>query len=243
MDSITDTSAFFISGQALFGAWPSQQQILQLSRWGVDLIVNLTLHNEKKTKPYTATCEVLHYPIPDREVPCNLAGFYACVVYVSRAVLENKKVYIHCKGGHGRACLLVACVLCFIHKITPEEAFVATSKFHSARLVHSSKPKKDSYWKTRGFPQTQEQRMCVKNAFQRYTIPEHSPFFTPNIWLSGAFDDYLLHSGLGSISGANGKELEEYRNALYFKKLPLLLRDAAVHGDVGDCEDQSHRRS
>lgn len=215
MDSVTDTSAFFINGQALFGAYPSQQQIQQLKQWGVDLIVNLTSHNEKKIKPYTTDCEVLHYPIPDREVPTFPVSFYACVVYVSRAVFENKKIYIHCKGGHGRASLLVSCLLCFVYKTTPEEAFTSTSKYHASRLVHSSKPKKDNYWKARGFPQTPEQRAFVKNTFQQYTIPEHSPFYTHGTWLSGEYDSYLLQTGLGSISGKNGKELEEYRNSLF----------------------------
>lgn len=223
MESVTDTSAFFISGQALFGAYPSQQQIQQLTQWGVELIVNLTSNNEKKIKPYVSDCEVLHYPIPDREVPKFLVSFYACVVAVSKAIFEHKKIYIHCKGGHGRASLFVSCVLCFVYKITPEEAFDLTSKYHASRRVHSSRPKKDSYWKTKGFPQTQEQRMCVKTAFQQYLIPEHSPFYTYGVWFSGAYDTYLLQTGLGSITGTNGKALEEYRNNIFFQQLPLIL--------------------
>jgi hypothetical protein len=217
MESITDTSAFFINGQALFGAYPSQQQIQQLTLWGVELIVNLTSKNEKKIKPYTTDCEVVYYPIPDRDVPPFPVSFYACVVAVSKAIIENKKVYVHCKGGHGRASLFVACILCFVYKITPEESFVLTSKYHASRLVHSSRPKKDSYWKARGFPQTQEQRMFVRSTFQQHNIPQHSPFHVHGSWLSGAYDNYLLQSGLGPILGQNGKDLEEYRNTLFLQ--------------------------
>jgi len=43
--------------------------------------------------------------------------------------LENNKLYIHCRGGHGRAGLVVACLLCSIYDYPPEKSIELTSKY------------------------------------------------------------------------------------------------------------------
>jgi len=225
MSFITETSAFFIENKALFGAFPTQLQISQLEEWGVELIVNLTSNNEKKIKPYFTKCKVIQYSIPDREVPNNLITFYSLVLFLSEIIKNNKKIYIHCKGGHGRSSLLVCVLICFIYKIPPKLAFKYTSKFHASRLIHSTNPKKNEYWKNKGFPQFKEQKIFVVETFQKYSIPIDSPFYIKNNWLSncGLYDNYLLKTGLGFIIGKNGEELEKYRNNLFLKKAAYLF--------------------
>ena len=49
---ITDTSSFFMNKTALFGAFPTQNQIETLELWGVDIIIDLTSHYEKKIKEF-----------------------------------------------------------------------------------------------------------------------------------------------------------------------------------------------
>lgn len=220
MSFITETSAFFIENKALFGAFPTQLQISQLEKWGVELIINLTSNNEKKIKPYFTTCKVIQYSIPDREVPTNLITFYALVLFLSEMIKNNKKIYIHCKGGHGRSSLVVCVLLCFIYKISPELAFKHTSKCHASRIIHSTNPKKNEYWKNKGFPQSNKQKIFVQETFQEYNIPLESPFQIKNIWLINCslYDTYLLNTGLGSIKGKYGTNLEKYRNDLYKQK-------------------------
>lgn len=226
---ITNTSSFFINDTALFGAFPTQKQIDMLELWGVDIIIDLTSHYEKKIKPYQTSCPVLRFVIPDRCVPENFLVFFGLVVWLAD-VINNKKIYIHCKGGHGRSSLLVCSLLCFINKISPEEAFDQTSKYHSERILHSVNPKRNEYWKTRGFPQNNIQKRFILDMFNSYNIPKHSPFVQENSWLSGEYDDFLMRTGLGSISGKNGAALEQYRNTLlkriaveYFNLIPPLL--------------------
>lgn len=216
---ITNTSSFFMKDTALFGAFPTQNQIETLEMWGVDIIIDLTSHYEKRINPYQTTRPVLQFTIPDRCVPENFLIFFGLVVWLSD-VIKNKKIYIHCKGGHGRSSLLVCALLCFIDKISPEDAFYQTSKYHSERVLHSINPKRNEYWKTKGFPQNNIQRQFILNMFKNYKIPEHSPFVQENSWVSGKYDDDLMKTGLGSIFGKNGIALEQYRNNL-LKRLTI----------------------
>jgi protein-tyrosine phosphatase len=214
MAFITETSAFFVANQCLFGAYPTQHQIQQLEDWGVDIVVNLTKNNEKKIKPYRTKAKVIQFVIPDRKIPENVREFCALVIHITREIKAGKKVYIHCKGGHGRSGMLVASILCYLHRITPKESFIRTSEYHATRPVHSTKPKKNEFWKTKGSPQTQEQRNFVRNIFQPYKISKDSPFVRKGEWTSGIYNTFLITTNLGPIEGVNGKELEMYRDSL-----------------------------
>jgi hypothetical protein len=220
---VTDTSSFFVNNQALFGAYPTQDQIKQLENWGVDLIVNLTSNDEKKIKPYFTNCKIIRYVIQDRGVPDDLKSFCSLVLFLSDMIKNKKKIYIHCKGGHGRASLLVCAILCFINKFSLEVGCLTTSTFHSFRIVHSSKPKKNEYWKKKGFPQFFEQKLFLKTIFQEYVIPDNSPFQIKNIWIDKTFDNYLLSTYLGSIEGNNSELLEEYRNNLFKNNIKQIV--------------------
>lgn len=211
MDFITETSAYFIKNQCLFGAYPNQDQIQQLEEWGVDLIVNLTSNNEKKIRFYQTSIPTIQFTIPDRKVPENILEFCALVIHIAHQIIDGKKIYIHCKGGHGRSGLVVSAILCYLYKITPKQSFIKTKAYHATRLIHSSKPKKNEFWKNRS-PQTMEQRKFVDELFQPYKISECSPFLKRGEWLSGEYDLFLINTNLGSIEGANGEELEMYRN-------------------------------
>lgn len=214
MAFITETSAYFVTNQCLFGAYPTQHQIQQLEDWGVDIVVNLTKTDEHKIRPYQTKAKVVQFSIPDRKVPENICMFCALVIYIEREIRHGKKIYIHCKGGHGRAGLLVASILCYHHKITPSESFIRTSAYHATRPVHSTKPKKNEFWKTKGSPQTQEQHAFVRSLFQPYKISKDSPFTKKGEWRSHTYDNFLINTNLGPIEGVNGKELEEYRDSL-----------------------------
>ncbi len=211
---ITETSAYFVNDQCLFGAFPTQHQIQQLEDWGVDIVVNLTHNNEKKIKPYKTRAKVIQFIIPDRSVPENVREFCALVIHLTREIRNCKKIYIHCKGGHGRSGLLVASILCYLHKINPNTSFIKTSEYHATRPVHSTKPRKNQFWKTKGSPQTTEQREFVRNIFQPYNISKDSPFVKHGEWLSGMYDSFLMNTNLGPIAGSNGKDLEDYRDSL-----------------------------
>lgn len=214
MAFITETSAYFVNNQCLFGAYPTQHQIQLLEEWGVDIVVNLTRNDEKKIRPYKTNVKVIQFIIPDQRVPANVREFCALVIHLTREINGGKKIYIHCKGGHGRSGLLVSSILCYLHRITPRNSFIMTSAYHATRPVHSSKPKKNEFWKNKGSTMTKEQSSFVMMIFQQYKISKDSPFTKKDEWLSGVYDAFLMNTYLGPMHGENGKNLEAYRDSL-----------------------------
>lgn len=170
MSSYKETSAVFIENQCVFGAFPTQNQVAELEEWGVDLFVDLTHHNERKITPYTTTKEIINFPIEDRNIPDNMTEFCALIVKLCDEIAAGKKLYIHCKAGHGRSGIVVASILCYKYNLTPEESFKKTKQYHSTRPVHARRPRMNEYWKSKGAPQTEHQKQFVRFIFQKHIV-------------------------------------------------------------------------
>lgn len=238
--SFREIAAFFIRDQCLFGAYPTQHQIHELEDWGVDLIVNLTSRHEKNIRTYSTSVKTINFIISDNKVPENILEFCALIIHISKKIDQNQKIYIHCKGGHGRSGVLVASILCYKLRILPDESIKLTTKYHSTRPIHARRPKMNEYWKSKGSPQTKEQKQFVVSIFQPYVVTKDSPFNQKGIWVRNqnihnctaigcAFrtapmgsrlpfhdyiDSFLIDTNLGPITGNNGDELEQYRDSL-----------------------------
>ena len=156
-------SSYFIPSKALFGSYPDEDAVKELEQNGVVLFVNLTTSSEKLydyTKNTDALC--LHYPIIDRKIPTDVISFSKFIISVVNHINQlkaNEKVYIHCKGGHGRAGVVVACLLCYIFKMDPTDALVLTTNYHSQRKIMRQ------HWRTIGSPQTIQQKNFVIKMF------------------------------------------------------------------------------
>lgn len=225
--SFREIAAFFIKDQCLFGAYPTQHQIHELEDWGVDLIVNLTSIHEKNIRPYSTSARTINFIISDNKAPENILEFCALIIYITKQIDQNQKIYIHCKGGHGRSGVLVASILCYKFRIIPHDAIKLTTEYHSTRPIHARRPRMNEYWKSKGSPQTKEQKLFVYLIFQPYVVTEDSPFNQKEIWIRNisnydhevsSFNDYidsfLLNTHLGPINGNNSRELEQYRDSL-----------------------------
>jgi len=212
--SYKETSAYFIPDQCLFGAYPTQNQIHELEEWGCNLLVDLTMPNEKRVRPYKTKVQVIKFVIPDQKSPINIREFCALIIHLANRIRNGSKMYIHCKAGHGRSGVLVSAILCYLYKITPEQSFQLTSKYHATRSVHARRPKMNEYWKSVGSPQTDEQRLFVKSLFQVYTVTPESPFNIENSWLNCMYHTFLMDTNLGPITGPNGYALQDYRDKL-----------------------------
>ena len=207
---ITETSSFFIPNQCLFGSYPTQEDLGKLENWGVDIIVNLTSYFEKKIKPYTTTVKVVYFTIPDRGIPLDVLKFCAFIVHLVNEINQNKKIYIHCKGGHGRAGLVVASLLCYKTKMPPSIALMQTSMYHSLRPVHSYNKKSNIYRKKKGSPQTLQQKQFVFELFKPFIVDTNL-----RCKIQKEYDTYIMNTYLRNIYNT---ELELYREKL-FKKL------------------------
>jgi hypothetical protein len=158
-----DTSSYFIKDKALFGSFPSESAVKELESHGVKYYVNLTYDNEDKITQYTTENQIITYQIQDRSIPEDLLSFTRLILHVSDIIKNLKlgeKIYIHCKGGHGRAGLVVACVICHLFKYTAYDSLQYTSKCHNDRLVMREK------WRKIGSPQTYVQKKFVHQLFR-----------------------------------------------------------------------------
>lgn len=159
---VTYTSSFFCEN-GLFGAWPTQAEVDELENWGVKVFVKLANEKEEIVTPYTTSSasEIITYPITDSSVPEDKEEFMSLVVSMCDRIEKGHKIYIHCKGGHGRAGILVSAILMYKDKVKPEEAIALTSKFHSQRQNMKEK------WRRIGSPQTGRQKYFVSTLFSK----------------------------------------------------------------------------
>lgn len=155
-----DRSSYFIKDKALFGSFPTQDAVLELENEGVRYFINLTYPDEKNITPYTTNYKCLSFPIKDRHYPENKREFAKFILQLSQIILslkKNEKIYIHCKGGHGRSGIVVAVILCQLFEFTPEQALDHTTNSHNNRLIMRDK------WRKIGSPQTYNQKNFVEN--------------------------------------------------------------------------------
>jgi ribA/ribD-fused uncharacterized protein len=155
--------SYFINDKALFGSFPTQEAVEELESNGVRHFVNLTYDYEKRITPYTTKYNYVNYPIPDHRIPVNLTEFAKFIVRVTgiiRNLKDEERLYLHCKGGHGRSGVVVASILCYMEGITPDEALHRTTKYHSNRNEMKEK------WRSIGSPQSKYQKIFVHKFFE-----------------------------------------------------------------------------
>lgn len=158
-----ETISEFIKNKAYFGGYPTQQQVEEYQKFGFRYFVNLTNDGEKRLTPYKTEYEYIQYPISDHRIPSDWQSFATLIIKLSniiRKLSNGKKMYIHCKGGHGRAGVVVACILCYLYKISPVESISKTTKYHNRRKGIRDK------WKKMGSPQTRSQKHFVTKFFE-----------------------------------------------------------------------------
>lgn len=205
-DDINEFAAYFIEYKAIFGSYPTESRLDILKRKGISLIVDLTKECEKNCVQYSTDIDIIRFPIADRSIPHDKIAFCKLIVTICDKLDDGVKVYVHCKGGHGRSGMVVAAILCYRYGINPKDAFALTTKYHSKRK--NVKP----YWVHVGCPQTWEQKNFVRNMFKYHDVTANSPFNDNNDEIY--INSFLLQTYLGKIVGCDGQELEERRKRL-----------------------------
>lgn len=163
--------SYFIQDKALFGSFPSQDAVHVLEELGVRCFIDLTKSDETKTTPYVTKYRYIKYPIVDRKIPEDWKSFAQLVVKICHVIHNlgrDEKVYVHCKGGHGRSGILVASIFCQYYSITPDDALKQTAK------CHSNRPQMREKWRKLGSPQGKRQKDFVHRFFRplRFAKPE-----------------------------------------------------------------------
>lgn len=153
-----DLLSCFFENLGYFGSYPNEELIQLLEKEKVSYCVNLTQKEENLPK-YKFSGTIISYPINDGSVPENFDTFLA-LIYNMANILENKhKIYIHCRGGHGRSGLVSACILCVMLNMHPKDAIECVTHAHSIR--HNLKSK----WKNMSCPHQKNQKFWINKMF------------------------------------------------------------------------------
>jgi protein-tyrosine phosphatase len=139
--SLTDFAIGFYQN-AYFGCYPTIKALELLEEMQFDFIVKLTCEPERNISPYMTKLHLIHYPIKDNNVPVDWETFSMFVTTLVEYIREGKKIFIHCKGGHGRSCLVVTCILYLI-----DENANARDSIEKTIAIHNQRQDLSSRWK------------------------------------------------------------------------------------------------
>jgi protein-tyrosine phosphatase len=182
------SKSFFIKNKACFGSYPTQEQVESMEKDGFVFFINLTSDYERKIVPYETTKDYIQFPVKDRGIPDNLEFFAKIILIIEdriKNLAEDEKIYIHCKGGHGRSGVMVSIILSHMFGLPPKLAMEYTTTYHNRREMKEK-------WKRIGSPQTFKQKNFVQFFCRDILVSEntkyrgflntyHCPFYVPAI--------------------------------------------------------------
>lgn len=213
-----DRCSFFIEGKAMFGSYPVDVAVLEEA--GVRVFVDLTFSDETMIVPYKTNYRYISYPISDQRTPTDWKSFTRFILQICQVIndlKDDEKLYLHCKGGHGRSGVVVACVLCHLLCISTEEALDITNTFHNNRETMREK------WRIIGAPQTRQQKCFVHRFF--------SPIYfanDPNNFLSTfSFHSIIVNGITFRTVEAAYQAHKDFSNTEYVNNLKLCSGRAA----------------
>ena len=157
-----DRCSYFIDDISLFGSYPTQEFADYLQETlEIEYFIDLTEEDDKNITKYMVKDNVkkINYPIKDKDVPNNTRTFSSFILNLISIVKNKKKIYIHCRGGHGRSGIVVACLMKIYYDITVDKALDLTYECHQKRRVMRDK------WRQIGSPQTYSQKKFVRDLF------------------------------------------------------------------------------
>ena len=100
-DHLYDWISCIVEQRIYFGPFPNQVMADQLFKEKFNLIVDLTMPGEEP--PYYCPVEYHAFPIVDNNFPVCTASYCRMITFLKMQFTIGKKIYIHCRGGHGRS--------------------------------------------------------------------------------------------------------------------------------------------
>ena len=193
----------FIEDRVYFGNYPSDESASFLEENGVICFVNLTCPHEKLPDYKIGDKSMkINYYIQDRSYPKNIQTFSILIIKIKNIFNKlkyNEKIYVHCRGGHGRSGILAACLLHVLKNIPIDRSLYLINESHSNREGVREK------WKKIGCPQTYGQKKFVYNMFQ--------PLYFYKAYKNGStigLSNYSNHNVITSIGKFKSSEAAYY---------------------------------
>ena len=168
--ALEDFAGKLLDGRLWFGKYPTDEEVTILEAEGFTHIINLCTHEEIIWISYVTHCLVINYPFEDgwsqkprQEILggnfSTWTGFLPFITTLIKLVDSvDTKVYIHCKGGHGRSPMFCAIICGVIEGLDATTVLELVHAAHQKRKV--MKPK----WRKLGAPQRTKQKKLVVEA-------------------------------------------------------------------------------
>lgn len=138
-----------VNSQIYFGKYINESVLNDLKQLKIDIIVNLT-HETDYAIPYHCDLQIINFPILDMDIG-NDHDVKLLIIKLMTCIKNNKNIYIHCIGGHGRSAVIAACLYGICYDKSANESLKKIKEAHQKRKIMKLK------WRKLGAPQTNKQ--------------------------------------------------------------------------------------
>lgn len=248
-DSIYDWISCLVKDKIYFGPFPNQNMIDKMEKENFDIIVNLTMDNEnifqhedsleeKNIEIYKIPKHMyISYQIKDNDIPNCPLTYSSFISKLFSLYKQDKKIYIHCRGGHGRSGMVSVSLLLNIYPNKNIKEIIDTvNKSHIDRIILRSK------WKKKQAPFNYTQYVFLLRVHKNIYINNNNKYYgwlifnEPFIYKNTKFynvydffiDDKIDHEEKTSFLNtyfsekiSSNKDIEYKLHLTYLKKIIL----------------------
>jgi hypothetical protein len=247
-DYIYDWTSCLVPDRLYFGPFPNQLMMNRLLSQGFNLIVNLTHSFEEELYRIIPSppgfprrdIKYIHYPIEDNNGASSALSYCEFITDLKYHFLEGRKIYLHCRGGHGRSSMVSVSLFYTIFPYEFHHAISYVNESHNNRVNLRNK------WKKRRSPFNAIQYHFLakihKNIYVNispeknkhyYWLFYNDPIFTSH---NGAYKVYRSVYELQNDDLASSQKFEVLRSFLKnkFNTHGILGRGQDVFGVFGE---------
>lgn len=150
-----------LTDQIKFGPYPTRD-ILSYLKQGNFLILDLRSEEEHVPEYEYEYIQELKYafPINDRRIP-TYEELTNIINFLHQYLYDGGKVYIHCRGGHGRAGLISGSLYGKAYNLTYDKVM------QDLKIAHQNRLGVEQKWLKMGIPQTKSQKDLLKRFLEQ----------------------------------------------------------------------------
>lgn len=233
-ENIYDWISSLVKDRLYFGPFPNQNMIDMLLKEKFDFIVNLTMDNEniftefndikdlelEKYQTYKIPkSKYISYQIKDNDVPDCPLTYSSFILKLKKLYLSDKKIYVHCRGGHGRSGMVsVSILLSIFPDKNIKEAIEFVNQCHIDRVILRKK------WKNKKTPFNYNQYLFLLKIHKNIYINNVNKYYNwlifndPIVYENKKYDSiysfYNFYKNDKNDEDKKEEDKEEYKNKI-----------------------------